>query len=204
MMKPSVTVVDVGIGNIASVCNMIRHVGGEAKVTSDNGEVCDSECILLPGVGSFDAGMRALEDKGMVKSLLSAAEQGARLMGICLGFQLLLEGSDEGQRPGLGLIAGRSIRFSFSDRSLPIPHMGWAEVRPTQGAKLFRGALNPRFYFVHSYFASLEDESDVAAWATYGHPFPCAVQRGSVFGVQFHPEKSHRFGMAFFNRVLEL
>lgn len=155
--------------------------------------------MVLPGVGAFDHGMENLRSRGLV-DLLSELVQGKKLpmLGICLGMQLFGRGSEEGRLPGLGWIASETVRFRFDPVStrLRIPHMGWNHVHITDSEGLFRGFEDePRFYFVHSYHVVCDRTVDALATCHYGHEFTCAVRRGNIFGTQFHPEKSHRYGM---------
>ena len=198
-----VTIVNYGVGNLASIGNMIRKVGGEARLIDRPEQVGDAEKLLFPGVGAWDAAMTAVHERGFVEPLRSFAAGGRPLLGICLGMQLLFEKSEEGVLPGLGLLSGRVSKFD--DRALRVPHMGWNTVRPASAARLFASdGAPPRFYFAHSYYVEPTDLTDVAAVANYGADFACAVQRNNVLGTQFHPEKSHRFGMSLFSRFLEL
>jgi imidazole glycerol-phosphate synthase subunit HisH len=198
-------VIDYGMGNLGSVLNMIRRVGGDARASSNAEEVRSAEKLILPGVGAFDAGVSALRNSGLGEAIRYAVgHNGALLLGICLGMQLLLESSEEGVLPGLALAPGRVRRFQVESQGLRVPHMGWNVVRPKRPSKLLDvGAEEQRFYFVHSYFAECDDEKDVAGVTHYGQDFTSALERGSVLGVQFHPEKSHRFGMAVLKRFLE-
>jgi len=198
-----ITLIDYGMGNIGSVANMIRHCGGQSVTTARAEDVTRADTLILPGVGSFDAGMRALRERGLDDAIRTAVtENGATLFGICLGMQLLLDGSEEGVEKGLGLVPGRSRRFTGAG-ALRVPHMGWTQVRPVRQSTLFDPTDDERrFYFVHSYYANCADPSDVAAVSEYGETFTSAIERGDVMGVQFHPEKSHKFGMALFRRFL--
>jgi glutamine amidotransferase len=161
--------------------------------------------VVLPGVGAFDAGVQALRARGLDKGLAAAIQNGATVLGICLGFQLLFETSEEGRLPGLGLVRGKVVKFSAADPELRVPHMGWNAVSPLRDSVLF--ATGPeerlRYYFVHSYYADCADRDDVTATSTHGREFACAIERGRLLGVQFHPEKSHRFGMGLFQRFLD-
>jgi glutamine amidotransferase len=203
MTEPvAVKVVDYGIGNVSSVLNMLDRVGAIGELVSDPAEIARARCLILPGVGAFDAGMRALETRGLVAPLRAAVDSGARLMGICLGAQMLLDRSEEGAAVGLGFVPG-VVRGFDASVGLPVPHMGWNIVRPAPSARLFSDADGElRFYFTHSYYMELERPADVSATSSYGVDFACAFEHGSVIGVQFHPEKSHRFGMALFERFL--
>ncbi len=198
-----VVIVDYGMGNVASVANMIRKVGGKSWLSADAAVIAAANHVILPGVGAFDAGMSALRARGLDSAVAAAALRGASVMGICLGFQLLFEESEEGRLPGLGLVKGRVRKFVSPDRQLRIPHMGWNLVHPVRNSRLFdANAGEQRYYFVHSYHAECGNPEDVAATCDYGARFACAIERGPLLGVQFHPEKSHRFGVALFKRYL--
>lgn len=193
-----ITVIDYGAGNIGSVLNMIKHVGGVAEVVCEAQSVLSAHKILLPGVGSFDNAMTRLKNLKLIQPLKERAAQGTPFLGICLGMQLLANRSEEGKLEGLGLIPGEVRRFQFlgEDASLKIPHMGWNRASPAKGHPLIAGLGNDaRFYFVHSYFFDCEDSDNTLLRSSYGGAFTSGVQRGNVMGVQFHPEKSHRYGM---------
>jgi glutamine amidotransferase len=202
-----VTIVDAGIGNVRSVQRMFEEIDADARLVSDPIEAADAERLVLPGVGAFDAGMRALNDGGwrLVLDKL-AKDRKIPVLGICLGMQLLGQGSDvgEGAEPGLGWIAARARRIDTGgDPRLKVPHMGWAEVTATRPNPLIGGEDGvPRFYHVHSYRLVCDDPADEIGTATYGSRFTTAVQRGNIMGVQFHPEKSHRFGKELLRRFL--
>lgn len=199
-----IIIVDYGVGNVASIRNMIRRVGGEAEISGDVTKLKEASALILPGVGAFDHAIERLDELGLRSILIDHTASGKSLMGICLGMQLLFETSEEGKRGGLGLIPGHVRRFSFSDLGtrLPIPHMGWNVVQPEPKEQMFSGLPSqPRFYFVHSYHAQCDDEY-IAARCSYGYEFACAVRRGNIFGTQFHPEKSHKFGMDLFANYL--
>jgi glutamine amidotransferase len=155
-----------------------------------------AERLILPGVGAFDHGMAALVERDLAAPIRAAVAQGTPILGICLGMQLLGEGSAEGNAPGLGLIKGRCVRFqSSSDTPIKVPHMGWNSLILRKSCPLFEVELTDRrFYFTHSY-RFVGEVDDVIATSTHGVEFAAVVQRLNVFGVQFHPEKSHRFGM---------
>lgn len=202
-----ITIIDYGAGNIGSVLNMIRHVGGKAEVTGDAAGVLGAKKILLPGVGSFDNAMTRLAGLGLVEPLKARAQSGVPFLGICLGMQLLANESEEGRMAGLGLIPGRVRRFRFEGEAakLKIPHMGWNRVTPVRAHPLGRGLEEgARFYFVHSYYFECERDEDVLFRSVYGHEFTSGVQRGNVMGVQFHPEKSHRYGMQLIRNFVGL
>jgi len=203
-----IAIVDYGMGNLGSIFNMFRKIGVPAELTSDPGEIRNAAKIVLPGVGSFDAGMRNLEERGFIPVLRAAAvECRVPILGICLGMQLMAGKSEEGTLPGLGWLDADVVRFPSlveGDR-LKVPHMGWNLLEPRRECALFQGAgPGLRFYFVHSYHVVCRDPSDVAATTRYGADFVSAFQHGNLYGVQFHPEKSHRFGMALLRNFAEL
>jgi glutamine amidotransferase len=195
-----IAIVDCGIGNLGSVLNMLRRVGAPAVVTGDPGVVADAEKLVLPGVGAFDHGMTSLRRSGLIPTLeRRVLNEGVPILGICLGLQLFMQSSEEGVEPGLGWLHGRTVRFRLGDdrhEGLKVPHMGWNTVKPARPGVWPSLRDGPRFYFVHSYHVECDDAADVLATARYGYDFAAAARRGNVVGVQFHPEKSHRYGMA--------
>lgn len=210
MTKPSVTIVDYGVGNIASIAKMFEKAGARVLLAETAAAASNAERLVLPGVGAFDACATALRARsGMIDTLFeSVAVKHTPLLGICVGMQLLASASDEGKCAGLGLIGGVARRFDFAESpelaQLRIPHMSWAVIEPRGDSRLFADASQRRFYFVHSYHVVPDDAGHVSAWATYGRRFAAAIERDNVFGVQFHPEKSHKFGLALFRRFLEI
>lgn len=194
-----ISVLDDGIGNIGSILNMLKKVGAQARAVTDAAGVLASDKLILPGVGTFDAGMALLNQSGMREALDEKVAAGTPLLGICLGMQMLGRGSEEGPGDGLCYIPFDLKRFRLPQSSgLKVPHMGWDEVAVVQQGAALVSELpdEPRFYFVHSYYAVCDDPADVLMTCEYGHPFAAAVHRANVWGTQFHPEKSHRFGMA--------
>ncbi len=202
----SVVVVNAGIGNLGAIPNMLKRLGATARITADANEIAAAGRIILPGVGAFDAAMQSLANLGLIEVLnRKALEERVPILGVCLGMELLSAGSEEGRLPGLGWIEGRAIRFRPDDGGplLRIPHMGWNYVRPTANGALFTDlGASPRFYFAHSFHLVCDDEADVAGVTRYGYPFVSAVHRGNISGIQFHPEKSHRFGLQVFRNFL--
>ena len=186
-----ITIVDYGLGNLGSVANMLRRMGGRSVITSRPSEIATANALILPGVGHFDTGMRNIEERGLREVLTERVLKAkVPVLGICLGMQLLGHGSEEGSSPGLGWIDARARRFRFEPgQSLPVPHMGWNDVEPVD-QQMFEGHEpgRTRFYFVHSFHLECVDQTQVAAWATYGYRFACAVRRENIWGVQFHPE----------------
>lgn len=205
-----IVIVDYGMGNLGSVANMLRRLGVEACIAGDPAGVARADKLILPGVGAFDQGMHNLRGRGLIEVLRERVlEQEVPLLGICLGMQLLTRSSEEGSLPGLGWFAADTIRFSLPAQSaddgqaLKIPHMGWKQVRVSKQEPLFKGLEDgARFYFVHSYHVVVEQE-DIAAVAEHGRDFVAAMQKGHISGVQFHPEKSHRYGMALLRNFAE-
>lgn len=196
-----IVIVDYEVGNIGSILNMLKFLNIPAKATRDKAELAAAPKLLLPGVGAFDAGVALLQKHDLVGLLTECVvARAVPTLGICLGMQLLGKGSEEGTLPGLGFVDAVSKRFT-KDRdprgTIKIPHMGWNVARPkTTEDGLFAGMTDEsRFYFVHSYHVVCSDPADVAATTDYFGPFTSSVRRGHVFGAQFHPEKSHKFGM---------
>jgi len=193
-------IVDCGMGNLGSIVNMLDRLGAPAVMTDDVGVLGGCDRLILPGVGAFDRGMAELHERGLVEPLTRRVlDDGVPVLGICLGMQLLARGSEEGERAGLGWIEGGVVRLAAGN-GLKVPHMGWNSVQPTRASLLFDEGQDPRFYFVHSYHLVCDDPHDVIATTTYGIDIVAAVERGSVAGVQFHPEKSHRFGLELLGR----
>ena len=192
-----ISVVTYGVGNVGSIFNMFRKIGVPAVAASTPEDLARAEKILLPGVGAFDHGVAMLEDAGLIPTLRARAADGVPVLGICLGMQLLGRGSEEGRRRGLELLDAHSVRFTGDNRpGFRVPHMGWSELRYRRASPLFANFEDrARFYFVHSYHLVCADPVNVLATAEYGGEFTAIVQRGNVWGAQFHPEKSHRFGM---------
>jgi imidazole glycerol-phosphate synthase subunit HisH len=196
-MTSMISIVNYGVSNIGSMLNMMKRLGIEARTISTADEIRHAEKIILPGVGAFDHGMKTILDMGLVGPLKERVRDGVPLLGVCLGMQMLGRGSDEGTTAGLGLIDGYCRRFvPNGSAAIRIPHMGWSELAIRNSSGLLEGLESARFYFVHSYYFVCNDPSDELASAQYGIDFTAAVHRGNVWGVQFHPEKSHRFGMA--------
>lgn len=191
-----ITIIDYDIGNISSVVNMLQRLGLRSQVTASADVVENAERIILPGNGSFDACMENLRASGLIPVLeQQVLRRGVPLLGICVGAQMLGQGSEEGKTPGLGWIPMQVKRFPALP-DLRIPHMGWNHVRPVQsGHPLVQGMTEQtRFYFVHSYYMEPQNQDQVLMQADYGLAFAAAVAHKNIAGVQFHPEKSHRYG----------
>jgi glutamine amidotransferase len=203
-----IVIVDYGMGNLGSILNMLKKIGVSARVSSDAHEIEAAEKLILPGVGAFDTGMLRLRELGLLDILDSKAlVHKTPVLGVCLGMQLLAKESEEGLLPGLGWIDGKVIRFRFDpmQSNFKIPHMGWNSVTIHREGSLFKGMdQDVRFYFVHSYHVVCNDEQDVLATTDHGYGFVSAVQRENIMGAQFHPEKSHKFGMKLLKNFVEL
>lgn len=201
-----VAIVDAEIGNVTSVLRMFEAADCDAQIVTSPDEAKEARRLVLPGIGAFDAGMAALDGEWRETLDELALDRKIPVLGICLGMQLLCRGSEEGQSAGLGWIDGEVTGIDVDRGSgLKIPHTGWAEVTPVRDNPLIPGDDGPqRFYHVHSYKMECEDPGDVIATVDYGGEFTTAVQKGNIFGVQFHPEKSHRFGMALIRRFAAL
>lgn len=203
-MTKLVSIISYGLGNLGSVVNMLKRAGAEARLVSTPDEIVSSERVLLPGIGAFDEGMARLNDQGLASPLKEFAASGRPLFGICLGMQLLLDGSEEGEAAGLGLIPGRSVRFAESE-GLRVPHMGWNTADLTTADPLVDGLPDDsRFYFVHSYRVVPARTEDELATTDYGPRFASMIRSGNVMGAQFHPEKSHAFGMTILRNFAAL
>ena len=190
-----VAIVDYGLGNLGSIANMLSVIGEYSVITADLREIDRADRLILPGVGAFDAGMSRLEEGGLADAVKAAAAAGKPVLGICLGMQLLGRGSEEGQKKGLGLIPFDNVRFRLPD-GFKVPHMGWDVVCFKQDSPLLADIFGlQRYYFVHSYYAVCDKGENVLMTCDYGYEFAAAVCHKNVYGVQFHPEKSHDFGM---------
>ncbi len=194
-----ITIVDYGMGNLGSVQNMFRRIGVAVQVTSNLTDIENAEKILLPGVGAFGAAMKRIEEGGFRAVLDKKAMQDKiPVLGICLGMQLLTQGSEEAPESGLGWIDAETKKFKFELNSgLKVPHMGWNSVIKKNPSPLTDPLSDEaKFYFVHSYFVKVKTASDCLMQAHYGLDFDAVITNGTnIFGAQFHPEKSHKFGM---------
>ena len=190
-----IAILDYGVGNLGSVQNMLRRAGLACVITRDPHVVQHASKIILPGVGAFDRAMTQLRASGLIEVLNEKAiVQKVPLLGICLGMQLLTQGSEEGQLPGLGYIPARAYRFP-AHLGLKVPHMGWNRVFKKQNNKLTEDLpSDARFYFVHSYHVLVEHEANSLLRCEYGLEFDAGIVQDNIFGAQFHPEKSHKFG----------
>jgi imidazole glycerol-phosphate synthase subunit HisH len=202
-----ITIVDYGMGNLGSVLNMFKRVGAKAHISSDLKEIRNASKILLPGVGSFDAAMERIRSSGMKEVLdQKALIDKVPTLGICLGMQLLTDASEEGKLPGLGWIKGRAHHFKGRiDTQLKVPHMGWNIARPTKSNAMTQNLEGEiRFYFVHSFFVLVDNDENSMMKTNYGVEFDAGIVRDNIFGAQFHPEKSHKFGIKLFENFSKI
>lgn len=203
-----ISIIDYGLGNLGSIKNMFKWIGVNSEIVSSVSEIQNAEKILLPGVGSFDRAMKNIDEMG-IRSVLDtkAKTEKIPILGICLGMQLLTDGSEEGKLDGLRWIPGITKRFKFSDKKVKVPHMGWNTVNiidSNQGIVQNLGD-EPRFYFVHSYYVKVNELKNKLLETTYGDlVFDSAIQNENIFGAQFHPEKSHKFGMQLLKNFAEI
>jgi imidazole glycerol-phosphate synthase subunit HisH len=193
-------IVDYGSGNLGSIVNMMKKIGEPTNLSSAAETIAKADKLILPGVGAFDTGMRNLESRGLIPLLnKKVLADRTPILGICLGMQLMCETSEEGQLKGLGWIDAKVVRFDFGNGcgKQKVPHMGWNRVSMCRRHPLLAGLPDQsRFYFVHSYHVVCNDSNDVVAETTHGYSFTSFFARDNIMGVQFHPEKSHKYGLA--------
>ena len=201
-----IVIIDYKMGNLGSILNMLKKVGTPGIISSDPDTIRQADKLILPGVGAFDNGMKNLNELGLIPVLAGKVlQERTPILGICLGMQLMTKSSDEGKLPGLGWIDAATVRFRHAPSTpLKVPHMGWNTVNVRKDSPLFADMFpEPRFYFVHSYHAECRDAADVLTTTHYGYDFVSAFQRGNIMGVQYHPEKSHKFGMQLLRNFAE-
>jgi len=203
-----ITIVDYGLGNILAFINTYKRLNIPVTVAGNADGIANATKLILPGVGAFDHAMVRLEASGMRQALDERVQKrGVPILGVCVGMQMLADSSDEGRLPGLGWIPGRVCAFNSvpQTRALPSPHMGWNDVRPVHNQKLFTDLQkDAQFYFLHSYFFECIKEENTIAVTKYGIEFSCAIVAKNVYGVQFHPEKSHQYGATLLKNFAEL
>lgn len=200
-----IAVIDYGAGNLKSVKNALDHLGAANMRASTSKEILLADAVILPGVGEFGTAMAELERRGIKEAVIEAANGGRPLLGICLGMQLLFEAGEESPgAKGLGILPGRVPRFP-AEMGLKIPHMGWNSVMPLKESRLLDGLPKGSYmYFVHSFYVKAAERADVSAISEYGLIFDAAVERGNIFGCQFHPEKSGAAGLAILKNFIEI
>ncbi len=197
-----IAIINYGLGNLTSIKNMFARLGVDAVITDDKQKIRDASKLLLPGVGHFKKGMANLHESGLTEILhREVKEKGKPILGICLGAQLMTKHSEEGDVDGLGWVDAVTVKFDKEKlKGLPIPHMGWSDIQLKHSCELWEGLpAEPRFYFVHAYHFLFGTDDEITATSWYGYEFACGFKNDNVFGAQFHPEKSHKFGM----KVLE-
>lgn len=200
-----VCIIDYGLGNLNSIFNIVRYLGGKPEIVSNPQKAIGFDKYILPGVGSFDKGVIGIKSLGwedfLNKNIVST---NIPIMGICLGMQLMCVKSEEGELNGLGWFDATVKKFNLNSE-FKIPHMGWNTITVVKDNNLLEiSELERRYYFVHSYFVSCNDENDVLFKTNYGIDFVSGLKKNNIFGVQFHPEKSHKFGMELMNNFIKL
>lgn len=200
-----VGIINYALGNLGSIQNMLKVIGEKSVISSEKDILDKCDRYILPGVGAFDAGMQKLNESGLgdfIKEKVLVEKK--PILGICLGMQLLGRKSEEGTLPGLGLISFDNIHFRLNDTELKVPHMGWDIVKFKQQKPLNKNLEGTqRYYFVHSYHAKCDSEENVLMTCDYGYEFAASVIKDNIMGVQFHPEKSHDFGMALLTNFVK-
>ena len=198
-----IVVIDYGMGNLGSIANMIKKVGHKCLVSSDLKDITNATKLILPGVGSFDNGMKNLKERGMIEVLnQKVLADKTPILGICLGMQLMTKSSEEGKLSGLGWVDAQTKKF-VSD-TLKIPHMGWNIIKHQKSSKLFdEYESEKRFYFVHSYYVDANQKKDILTTTPYTHDFVSSFEKENIIGAQFHTEKSHKFGMNLLKNFVE-
>ena len=199
-----IVIIDYGMGNLGSIQNMLRKVGADSVITVDPNIIAAADKLILPGVGAFDGAMENLDRLGIIQLLNEQVlDNGKPVLGICLGMQLMTKRSTEGNLPGLGWLDAETLKFgNIAQR---VPHMGWNTVEVTREDPLFKDMYpEPRFYFVHSYYVKCNDGSNVLTTTSYGGDFCSSFVKNNIRGVQYHPEKSHKFGMRLLKNFAEM
>jgi len=196
----SIAIVDYGVGNLASIQNMFKRLSIQACCTASPELIDQAQGLLLPGVGHFDSCLTRFHQSGLRTIVESKVREGCPVLGICVGAQMMTRKSEEGQEVGLGWVEADTVRFRLENCDLRVPHMGWSDLEELGDSPLWANLPeDPRFYFAHSYHFQFDNPDLVTGRTHYGYSFACAFRKGNIFGVQFHPEKSHRYGM----KVLE-
>jgi glutamine amidotransferase len=203
-----IVIVDYGMGNLGSIQNMLKKIGVEALLSSDKDVIKNADKLILPGVGAFDSGIENINRLGLIPILNEKViTKKTPILGICLGMQLFAKKSEEGTVPGLGWVDAEVIKFRTEQEktNMKIPHIGWNYIRTTKESKLFNDMNGEeRFYFVHSYHLEPKNKDDIIALTHYGYYFTSAIETGNIVGVQYHPEKSHKYGMKLLHNFSRL
>ncbi len=203
-----IIIVDYGVGNLGSIANMFKKIGVPATISSDPKIIETADKLILPGIGAFDAGMAKLMERGFVPVLNHLVlDKKIPVLGHCLGLQVMTRSSEEGQLNGLGWFNAETLRFKFDEGHsiLKVPHMGWNTIDICQPHPLLSDLeVGSRYYFVHSFYVESKEPDTVLATTDYGGPFHSVLARGNIMGAQFHPEKSHKFGMRILKNFSEM
>jgi len=201
-----IVLIDYELGNIGSILNMIKKAGQTATYSKDHSDIDSADKIILAGVGSFDTGINNLTKNELIKILnQKVLIDHTPILGICLGMQIMTIGSEEGLLPGFGWIDGYTNKFRFDKNEMKIPHMGWNNVKIVQEGLLYKNMYeNPRFYFVHSYYVTCNNEKEILTTTNYGIEFVSSFQKENIMGTQFHPEKSHKYGLRLIKNFIEM
>jgi glutamine amidotransferase len=201
-----ITIVNYGLGNLGSIQNMFRKIGAPSIITSDFNDIEQATKLILPGVGAFDSGMHRLKELRLVELLnKKVLVERTPILGVCLGVQLMTSSSEEGILPGLGWFDAKAVRFDFNDLvgKYPLPNMGWQDVYLKKYSPLYENMpQDSRFYFVHNFHLKANNEKDISLTANYGYEYVVGLEHENILGVQFHPEKSHKFGMRLYQNFV--
>jgi glutamine amidotransferase len=191
------TIINYNLGNPKSIKNMLAYLGIQSRISANHADIASADRLILPGVGHFQHGMQQIEHLCLAELLMKEALENKKpILGICLGMQLLTKYSEEGNLAGLGLIDAQTKKFDFNDLSLKVPHMGWNTITFQKESAINSGVFDqPRYYFVHSYYVECSNQEDILCTSQYGQEFVSGFQHKNIFGFQFHPEKSHKFGL---------
>ncbi|MDA2935701.1 imidazole glycerol phosphate synthase subunit HisH [Patescibacteria group bacterium AH-259-L05] len=202
-----IVIIDYGVGNLGSVQNMLKKIGTKSLISSNTSDIMSADKLILPGVGAFDNGMKNLKDSGLIPILNhKVIKEKTPILGVCLGMQLFSKKSEEGQLPGLAWINAQTVRFKFNNdqTNLKIPHMGWNTITTKKQSPVLKNMYqDARFYFVHSYHIVCNDSQDILTTTYHGYNFTSMIQHNNLIGAQFHPEKSHKFGMKLLKNFAE-
>jgi imidazole glycerol-phosphate synthase subunit HisH len=201
----TITLVDYGVGNIKAFAHIYQRLNYSVEIAHSPKQIMDADRLVLPGVGAFDWAMERLNESGMRDALdEQVLNRKTPVIGVC-GMQMMANASEEGKLPGLGWIDAQVLKFKpLSNRLTPLPHMGWNDIVPVNNSSLFQGIIDPRYYFLHSYVVEPANVRDTSATATYGSSFTAAVENKNIYGTQFHPEKSHRWGIKLLQNFAEI
>ncbi len=200
-----ITILNYGLGNLGSIENMLKKIGvSDVRISNNTEDILSADKLILPGVGAFDAGMQKINDSGLIPVLNQAVLENKKpVLGICLGMQLMTQKSEEGNLSGLNWIDAECIKFKFEDNKIKVPHMGWNYI-DILDSDLKNNLPNPsKYYFVHSYYVKCNQTENELIHCNYGHQFVAGFKKENIMGVQFHPEKSHKYGMQLMQYFVE-